>query len=114
MHAILVVLLAGLVTLGLTSQADKYKDFQELIESHNFTLLSYTVTTDDDYILTINRVVPKDFDESTYTESRQPVIVQHGLFNAANDFFFNSPFLEPKDNNSMCGDNFGFCLVITG
>lgn len=95
-----------------TEDLDKSRSFAELIVSRGFRLLSYTVPTADGYILTLHRVVPPEYNERTYSQRRQPVIVQHGLFGSSSDFFITSPDIRGSDNH--CSDNFGFCLVLTG
>ena len=98
---------------------DETITFRQLIQSRGFHLQEHYVLTEDGYILTIHRVVPAGihYQSATYNLYRKPVIAVHGIFVNSQAFYINSPFIYPKGglNSSIhCGDNFGFCMVLTG
>lgn len=99
----------------LATDPDQNHSFASLVDSRGFTLQEYFVKTADGYILTVHRVVPKNnYFAHSYSQTRKPVIVQHGLILSSVDFFINSPTLKPYFPSGSCGDDLGFCLVQTG
>ena len=84
---------------------------EQLVHSRGFALEIHSVVTEDGYMLSIHRLVPKSYSAKNYTTTRKPVIVQHGLFGASTDFLINSPHRHSP--NSSYGDTFGFALLLT-
>jgi len=56
----------------------------QLIESRGYIAETHYVTTEDEYILAIHRIV------HNVTKSK-PVLLQHGLVGSAADWLINSP-----------------------
>ena len=73
---------------------DEKRTYCQLIESRGFLLLEYHVTTQDGYNLTVDRVVPKDWNPVNYSQGRKPLIAFHGIMSSSPVFFTNSPFLS--------------------
>uniref|UniRef100_T1JXX3 Lipase n=1 Tax=Tetranychus urticae TaxID=32264 RepID=T1JXX3_TETUR len=67
----------------------------ELIESRGFIAQVHTVTTEDNYQLTVHRIV------NPLCSKGEPVLLQHGLLSSSVDFLINSPGV---------GNNLGFVL----
>lgn len=95
--------------------------FQSILSRYNLTLQTYPIVTVDGYILRLHRVITDDYFQSTphnYSQSRKPIILQHGLFGASNNFFINSQESDyPIKNltNTTCAklNNIGICLLKT-
>ena len=93
---------------------DQEATIEQLVNARNFALEVYTVVTEDDYILSLHRLIPRNIRSSSrYAATRKPVIVQHGLFGASTDFMINSPHLFGVNGSATC-DNFAFALLLTG
>lgn len=110
----LIVLLV-LCSIGTLVQADIIPrdpdtdlTIQELIRSRGFEIEEHDVTTEDGYILTMHRIVDV---HKNVSQTRRPIILQHGLLGSAIDFLINSPFLHGP--NGTLGDNLGFTLHLT-
>lgn len=98
---------------------DSSMSVSQLVESRGFALEQYTIATDDEYLLTVHRIVPRHYRPDEYNKARRPVLVSHGLFGSSTDFLINSPHLRPMANSSnssssIYGNNFGFALLQTG
>lgn len=99
---------------------DSSMSVSQLVESRGFALEQYTIATDDEYLLTVHRIVPRHYRPHEYNKARRPVLVSHGLFGSSTDFLINSPHLRSMANSSnsssssIYGDNFGFALLQTG
>lgn len=51
-----------------------------MAKRHGYPILTYNVTTEDDYILTVYRI-PHGINKTQ--ERKQPVLIQHGAFQDA-------------------------------
>ncbi|KAJ6223183.1 hypothetical protein RDWZM_001728 [Blomia tropicalis] len=91
---------------------DETLTFAELIASRGYFLQEYNVRTKDGYIIKVHRPVPLNYDPRTYNRFRKPVIAFHGLLNDASYWYWNSPYMT--NNESYCGENFGFCMLRSG
>lgn len=107
----LIVILKSSLSSRLVLDPDEIKSFSELVYSHGYQLQEYKVLTEDNYIITVHRVVPQNFNPLVYSLVRKPVIAAHGILLDGASWFINSPFLHSKDS---CGDNFGFCCIKSG
>lgn len=87
---------------------DSGRSIEQLVHSHGYTLETYSITTEDDYILTLHRIVPRHYCPTSYNRNRKAVIVQHGLFGASTDFLINAPYIN---DSSKENDNFAFALL---
>ena len=95
---------------------DLDRNTEELIESRGFLAESYNITTDDGYIIRLNRIIdPSNLNHRGGDGKNQtklkPIILGHGLFLSADSFLINSPRLNT--NNSLYGNNLGFSLTLT-
>lgn len=110
---LLVFLVFALSVCAEDIDPDEKYSLKELVESRGYLLQAHEVTTEDGYILTIHRVVPKTFTNDTeYCKHRKPIIANHGLTGSSSNFLMTSHELHPL-NSTKCGDNFGYCLVDT-
>ncbi|KAJ6220315.1 hypothetical protein RDWZM_006127 [Blomia tropicalis] len=104
-----------LVTILIVSSVDpeeKYT-FSQLVQAHGYILQEHQLTTTDGYILMIHRVVTKSYtNNKEYCKNRKPLIINHGLGSASDNFFMNAQ--DDFRNNSIVGDNFGFGMLATG
>jgi gastric triacylglycerol lipase len=51
---------------------DRFNHFKEIVEEHNMTAENYEVTTDDGYILSLNRIKAKE-------NNTKVILMMHGL-----------------------------------
>ena len=58
-----------------------------LIAKYNYQGEEHTVVTDDGYILTIHRILPK----TPNTEGKSPILLQHGLLCSSADWVLLGP-----------------------
>ena len=96
---------------------DEKADFATLVRNAGFQLEAYHATTEDGYILTIHRIVPKGHSvahDVAYTKARKPVLIFHGLSSSADNFFLTSHGWSGRNASSKCGDNIAYCLVESG
>ena len=144
MIIILIILLMMLFITGgnqlllIPPDPDEFRDIHQLIRSRGYHLHEYNVLTEDQYILTIHRVVPKislsgsrifyDDPISSYNKQRKPVVIFHGVLTDTAVWYFNSPPLSKQssipptsayyhsllNDTQHCEDNFGFCMLKTG
>ncbi|RWS11028.1 lysosomal acid lipase-like protein 3, partial [Dinothrombium tinctorium] len=94
---------------------DARRDVAELIESRGFIAETHYITTDDGYILTINRIVNPSLKE----KKRRPLILQHGVLCSSIDWIINAPGIGIKNSdavfqNKKVSNNLGFALSLFG
>ncbi|CAN7938446.1 unnamed protein product, partial [Ixodes hexagonus] len=65
-----------------------------LIEKWGYPAERHNVTTEDGYILEIDRI-PHGLTESSQGETRTPVLCVHGVVSSAADYILNNPFESP-------------------
>ncbi len=87
-------------------QDDERRTFGELILSRGYVLIQHKVVTDDNYIITLDRVVRPGEPKG------KPVVLFHGIWCQSSVFFVNSP--EDEEDQSEHGPNLGFALLEAG
>jgi len=68
---------------------------EEIIEYHGYPFESYTVKTEDKYTLTVHRIPHSRNVNSTPTEGRPVVFLQHGFDGSSADWVLNLPNQAP-------------------
>lgn len=69
---------------------DRYHDISEIALENNFSHKRYQVTTDDGYILSLDRIAP--YGKSVEDDFEAPVVLlQHGIDHQSIDWVLNSP-----------------------
>lgn len=94
------------------SDPDEYRDIYQIIESRGYNYEIHEVLTDDDYILTLQRIVNPLFDQGNLKKT--PVIMMHGFCLSAIDFLINSPGGSIHEHKNRTGNNLGFELSKRG
>ena len=80
----------------------------ELCESRGFKCETHHVTTLDDYIIGVHRII------NPYKPLKQPVMVLHGHIGSGRDFLVNSPGGHVREPLLPVGNNLGFELAKNG
>ncbi|XP_053203591.1 gastric triacylglycerol lipase-like [Panonychus citri] len=102
---------------------DTNRDIVELITSRGFDYEVHYVTTEDNYILGVYRIVNPFVDQAKRKQLR-PIVIQHGFISSGETFLINSPdgfavpcdpddqFLDQltDDDNNTRTNNLGFLL----
>ncbi|CAG2110920.1 unnamed protein product, partial [Medioppia subpectinata] len=90
----------------------------EIIESRGFRTENHYITTEDDYILTVTRIINSHV---TDRAGLRPVLLQHSFGNSANVWLINSLGKLTRDgqwvednNDSPVGNTLGFVLAVNG
>ena len=80
------LLCAGLlIAIRETSATD---DVVNLVQSAGYQCESHRVETDDGYVLTMHRILPK---ESAAVPKNGPVFMMHSMFGSSSDFVISGP-----------------------
>ncbi|KAI2807200.1 hypothetical protein BLOT_009162 [Blomia tropicalis] len=112
-HLLITQIILSAIILALAYDPEEKYSFSELVQAHGYILQEHEVTTTDGYILTIHRVVAKNYtNDEEYCKNRKPLIINHGLASESDNFFINAH--DDTRDNSIVGDNFGFGMVATG
>jgi len=96
---------------------DFFLNSVQLIESRGYKAEQHFVTTDDEYILGLHRIVNPTFN---LYKQKKPVFLQHGLMTSSIHFLNNSPgrglvfTTEYNSTKIMIGNNLGFVLADLG
>lgn len=80
----------------------------QLIKSRNYDVQIHKVISDDGYILTLHRIINKNFYPNKL--NKLPVLLHHGLMGSSIDFVINSPGGSIDENTKIVGNNLGFEL----
>ena len=94
------------------SDPDEFRDIYQVIESRGYNYEIHEVLTDDDYILTLQRIVNPLFDQRRLKKT--PVILVHGFCLSAIDYLINSPGGSIHETTNRVGNNLGFELSKRG
>ncbi|KAH9393945.1 Alpha/beta-hydrolase lipase region [Tyrophagus putrescentiae] len=105
-HFLLLLLLPPGSDALIEPQDDERRTFGELILSRGYVLIQHKVVTDDNYIITLDRVVRPGEPKG------KPVVLFHGIWCQSSVFFVNSP--EDEEDQSEHGPNLGFALLEAG
>lgn len=73
---------------------DACRNITEMIRSRGFDVENYEVTSEDGYIMSVQRVINPLVDPE-YRPKLKPVILQHGVLSSAVDWIFNSQYARP-------------------
>lgn len=94
---------------GITMQRDPDigRDVFALISSRGYQVEDHDVTTEDGYIVGLQRIV-NPYKKGT---SMKPVILFHGIMESGADFINNSPGGNYDEDLSVVGNNLGFELA---
>lgn len=80
--------------VGPAEDEDACRNVSEIIRSRGFEVENYEVTTDDGYILSIQKVVnPLVAEEDRH--KLKAVILQHGIFGVSTEWIFNDQHARP-------------------
>lgn len=96
--------------------ADVGRSAQQLIESRGFKAETHYITTKDNYILGVIRIVNPKLMLRSKNPGR-PVILHHGIMLSANSWVNNAPgggIDEPLSSDDDPGNNLGFVLAKRG
>lgn len=87
---------------------DENRSTVELIESRGFNSEVHTVTTKDNYMLIVHRIV----NPLCQDQRKPPVLLQHGILSSSADWVINSPGggINDGPNVNDSGNNLGFLL----
>lgn len=94
------------------SDPDEFRDIYQIIESRGYNYEIHEVLTEDDYILTVIRMVNPLFDQRKM--KKNPVIMVHGFCLSAIDYLINSPGGSVNESTDRVGNNLGFELSKRG
>lgn len=72
--------------------ADYYKSFQEIVEENGFGFEEHQVTTDDGYVLHVQRILN---DKVQSGEKRPVVFLQHGFLSSSEGWIYHVPEKAP-------------------
>jgi len=76
-----------------TNFDDRFNDVDQICYENGFGYENFNITTEDGYILRLDRVLPTNTTKSDYNQGgkRPVVLLQHGLADASITWVINSP-----------------------
>ncbi len=115
---VVAVLLVGAILLR-AKRWSKTDLLRSIVERRGYRLQVHHITTADGYILTLHRIVTKDYDNvadgkkdennnnhlkpnnRAYNSTRRPILIAHGLFCSSIDFLYTCSTINGKRSESF-------------